>query len=62
MNCHKVVIFVLIFLGAFANANKELIIDLKNQKIYAVENRVIMMVSKISSGKKGYTKIGRAHV
>lgn len=55
MNCHKVVIFVFILLGTFANANKELIIDLKNQKIYAVENRVIMMVSKISSGKKGYT-------
>lgn len=55
MNYHKVVIFVFILLGTFAHAKKEIIVDLKNQKIYAIEDGVIMMNDRISSGKKGYT-------
>lgn len=54
MKYSSIVIFVFILFSTFVYAAKEIIIDLKYQKIYAIENGVIMMDDKISSGKKGY--------
>ncbi len=54
MRYSRIVIFVFIFFSTFIYAAKEIIIDLNNQKIYAIEDSVIMMDDKISSGKKGY--------
>ncbi|MDD5358854.1 MAG: L,D-transpeptidase family protein [Sulfurovaceae bacterium] len=51
---HNKIIFLMSILLTLTYAQKQIIVDLKNQKIYAIEDNVIVMDSKISSGKKGY--------
>jgi hypothetical protein len=53
MNRGKIIVLISIFL-TLTYAQKQIIVDLKNQKIYAIEDNIIVMDSKISSGKKGY--------
>ncbi len=59
MKLYKI-IFIFLLCASYAFANKEIIIDLGMQKIYAIEDGEVILESRISTGKPGHrTPVGK---